>query len=340
MNKRIKWILGAAAVAGLIISYLAYNAVLSPNTHAPEGDFFYIASTDNYDSVELHLVEQGVIEDVQSFKLLAKRMRYPQGVKAGKYLIAEGMSNLKIIRLLRSGKWEKEVIKIQAETSRDSLLRYLGQMLECEESQLDSLLSSSWVTDRDFTNENVWSIFLPDHYHFNWATPADAVLERFYTEYQRFWNKERLGQAYAMDLSAEEACALASIVDGEAVHVSEMPTIAGLYLNRLKKGMPLQADPTILYIVGREGRQRVLNADLQREDPYNTYKHTGLPPGPIMLADKRAIEAVLNPKDHNYIYMCAKEDGSYYHYFTASYAQHLRNAAKYRRSLNRRGVRR
>ncbi|NNJ56581.1 MAG: endolytic transglycosylase MltG, partial [Bacteroidia bacterium] len=195
-----------------------------------------------------------------------------------------------------------------------------------------------WVQENGFTSENVWCIFLPDHYHFNWATPADKAITRFVDEYNKFWTEERKNKAKALNLTTKQACILASIVDGEAIHVSEMPTIAGLYLNRMSKGILLQADPTVLYVVGREGRRRVLNRDLKKEDPYNTYLNTGLPPGPIFLPDKRAIEASINPKKHDYIFMCAKPDGSFKHNFTASSAQHLRNAAAYRRSLNRQGI--
>jgi UPF0755 protein len=201
-------------------------------------------------------------------------------------------------------------------------------------------MSSKWVEARGFTNENNWCIFLPGHYHFNWATPADKAITRFVDEYNKFWTPERQKKAKAQGLTTKEACVLASIVDGEAIHVREMPTIAGLYLNRIKKGILMQADPTVLYVVGREGRRRVLNRDLKKEDPYNTYLNLGLPPGPIFLPDKRAIDASINPKKHNYIFMCAKPDGSYTHNFTASISQHNRNAAAYRRSLDRQGVKR
>ncbi|MFY0643186.1 MAG: endolytic transglycosylase MltG [Bacteroidia bacterium] len=340
MRKSIKYLILMLLVGGLIISYFAYRVIYKPNT-AQEGDkFIYIASTDSFPQLRKQLIDSGILQDETSFDLLAKRMKLVDKFKAGKYRIHQDMSNLSLIRMIRSGRWEKEVIKLKAEMSRDSVMTYLSTHLEANKDQLKDAMKADWLMEEGFTEENAWCIYLPDHYHFNWATPAEEVVKRFFNEYKKYWNRKRLGNAYDLDLSAEEACILASIVDAEAVHIEEMPTIAGLYLNRIEKGMKLQSDPTVLFVVGREGRHRVLYRDLEKSDPYNTYKNLGLPPGPIMLPDKRAIEAVLNPQEHNYIYMCAKEDGSYYHYFTGSYNQHLRNRAKYQRRLNQQGTRR
>jgi UPF0755 protein len=199
-------------------------------------------------------------------------------------------------------------------------------------------MNGYWVQQNGFTDENKWCIFLADHYHFNWALSADDIVQRFLYEYNTFWSPDRQAKAKSLGLTTKEACVLGSIVDAEAIHVNEMPTIAGLYLNRLKKGILLQADPTVLYVVGREGRRRVLNRDLKTPHPYNTYLNKGLPPGPIFSPDKRAILASISPKKHNFIFMCARPDASYYHNFTASAVQHRKNARAYRRSLNARGV--
>jgi UPF0755 protein len=220
------------------------------------------------------------------------------------------------------------------------LVTYLASKLQANAKDISSFLISDWVSANGFTDENVWCIFLPDHYYFNWATNPEKLIERFNDEYKKFWTTENIQKAKSLNLTPAEACVLASIVDGEAIHVDEMSTIAGLYLNRLRKGIKLQADPTVLYVVGREGRHRVLRRDLEADGPYNTYKREGLPPGPIFLPDKRAINAVLNPKKHNYIFMCAKPDNSYRHNFTASSRQHTINANKWRRYLNQQGVRR
>ena len=316
----------------------AYLVLFKGNTQASDGEYFYIRYEESYEKIRENLIYSNIIQNVATFDLVAKQMNLPNTYKAGRYKIKPNMSNVDLVRMIRSGKWEKVVIKIKPEMSRDSVLTYIADNIQATRNELKAYMSEKWVQENGFTSENVWCIFLPDHYHFNWATPADKAIGRFVDEYNKYWTAERKNKAKALNLTTKEACILASIVDGEAIHVSEMSTIAGLYLNRMSKGILLQADPTVLYVVGREGRRRVLNSDLKREDPYNTYLNLGLPPGPIFLPDKRAIEATINPKKHDYIFMCAKPDGSYKHNFTASAAQHLRNAAAYRRSLNRQGI--
>ncbi|PCJ66556.1 MAG: aminodeoxychorismate lyase [Bacteroidetes bacterium] len=328
----------------LLLTFLGvaagYYVLFLGNTKDSDDEYFYIRNDDTYEMLRSNLIYAGVIDNVQTFDLVANQMNLPNTYKAGRYAIPKGMSNIKLVRKIRSGQWDKVVLKIMAEMSRDEVLNYLAKNLQANREELDLAMNGSWVETSGFTTENRWCIFLPDHYHFNWATTADQAVNRFTDEYNKFWTSSRKKKAEAQGLTTKEACILASIVDGEAIHVDEMPIIAGLYLNRIKKGILMQADPTVLYVVGREGRRRVLNRDLKRQDPYNTYLNKGLPPGPIFLPDKRAVEASINPKKHNYIFMCAKPDGSYRHNFTSSIYQHNRNAAAYRRSLDRRGVKR
>ena len=317
-----------------------YYVLFLGNTKATDDDYFYIRTDDTYENVKANLIEQGVIKNEKTFDLVAKQMNLPKTYKAGRYSIEKGMSNVNLVRMIRSGKWDKVVLKLMPEMSRTEVLDYLATNLQADRDEIETAMNGEWVASSGFTDENKWCVFLPDHYHFNWATTGEKAIARFVDEYNKFWTPARKKKAKAQRLTTKEACILASIVDGEAIHASEMPTIAGLYLNRIKKGILLQADPTVLYVVGREGRRRVLNRDLKKKDPYNTYINLGLPPGPIFLPDKRAVEASINPKKHNYIFMCAKPDGSYTHNFTASITQHNRNAAAYRRSLDRQGVRR
>ena len=340
VRTRLKYLLLTVVLILIGSAALVYHLFLQPNSQIEEGTLFYIKTTDSYSSVLQNLSDEGIVQHPKGFDMVAQRMKLHQRIKPGKYLIPKGASTLDIVRKLRSGKYETQVIKIKAEMSRDSVISYLAANLEAEVDSIRAALTGPWMEEEGFTAENVWCIFLPDHYFFNWATDGKAVIDRFFEEYKKYWSKGRLGQAYALDLSAEQACILATIVDGEAVHLSEMPTIAGLYLNRLQKGMRLQADPTVLYMIAEEDRQRVFYSDLKRDHPYNTYRIDGLPPGPIMLPDKRAIAAVLQPEKHDYIFMSAKEDGSYYHYFTSSKRQHDINANRYRRMLDRNGIRR
>lgn len=338
MKRALKIIVLLLVVVLAAAGYLTYDTLFKAHVKAMPDHSIYIKTTDSYQDLIRILSSTGQLDNVDRFDRIARQMKLDVSLKPGRYVVKGPMSYVNFVRMLRSGNWEQSVIKLKAEMKRSELIDYLASELQADSAELLQLLSGDWPEENGFTKENVYCIFIPDHYYFNWATTADKVVDRFYQEYQRYWTTERLGKAYEKDLSAEEACILASIVDGEAIHVSEMPTIAGLYLNRLKRNILLQADPTVLYSIEEEGRKRVLNRDLERDHPYNTYKIQGLPPGPIMLPDKRAIDAVLNAESHDYIYMCAKEDGSFYHYFTASYIQHLRNRAKYSRSLNTRRI--
>lgn len=328
----------------LIIGFLgligAYFILFKGNTSSANGEYFYIKSTDSYEKVRENLIYNKLVKNATTFDLVANKMDLANTYKPGRYKITKGMSNIDLVRRIRNGNSDPVTLKLKSEMSRDSLLTFLSDNFEFTRDELERSLKSEWVEKNGFTTENVYAIFLPDHYFINWATSSEQLLDRFLKEYKKYWTAERIAKAKLQDLTPEQAVILASIVDGEAIHTSEMPTIAGLYLNRIKKRIPLQADPTILFVVGREGRRRVLYEDLKKQDPYNTYLNLGIPPGPIFSPDKRAIEAVLKPQSHDYIFMCAKPDGSYKHNFTSSMADHNRNAAAYRKFMDSQGVKR
>ena len=313
--------------------FFAVNTTLTS-----DGVYFYIRHDDNYATVRQGLINNKIVKNVQTFDLAAQKMNLSNTFKPGRYKIDGRFTNVELIRKIRNGNWHKVIVKVDIEMTRAQIMNHLISSLEPNKEELVEAMNGDWVQQNGFTDENKWCIFLPDHYHFNWALSADDIIQRFLYEYNTFWSPNRQAKAKSLGLTTKEACVLGSIVDAEAIHVSEMPTIAGLYLNRLKKGILLQADPTVLYVVGREGRRRVLNRDLRTQHPYNTYINKGLPPGPIFSADKRAILASINPQKHNYIFMCARPDASYFHNFTASAAQHRKNARAYRKSLNARGV--
>ena len=340
LNKKQRKYFGIFLLLGFFALAGAYYVLFLGNTNASDGEYFYIRSNDSYEQVLQNLTVHNLIENKVTFDLVAKQANLPNKYKPGRYKIVAGMSNLELVRKLRSGKWEKVVIKLKSEMTRDSVLNYLADNLQASKSEVVKAMNGAWVQENGFTAENKWSIFLPDHYHFNWATTADKAILRFVDEYNTYWTADRIAQAKAQGLTTKEAVILASIVDGEAIFADEMPTIAGLYLNRINKGIPLGADPTIWFVVGKGERRRLLYVDLKKAHPYNTYLNAGLPPGPIFCPDKRAIEAAIAPKKHNYYYMCAKPDGSLRHAFANGLAEHNRNAAAYRRSLDRQGVRR
>ena len=338
-GQSLKWLI-LLFIVGLVGAGAAYYVLFTGNTAATDDEYFYIRTDDSYAQVKRNLTYLGIVKNESTFDLVAEQMNLPNTYKAGRYKIEKGLSNVDLVRIIRSGQWEKSIVNLKIEMTRDEILNAISEALQANKEEVEKAMNGAWVKENGFTEENKWVVFLPDQYYFNWATTGDKAIKRFIDEYNKFWNSDRLTKAKNQGLTSKEACILASIVDGEAIHISEMPIIAGLYLNRLKRGILLQADPTVLYVVGREGRRRVLYKDLKTDDPYNTYKNQGLPPGPIFLADKRAIDAVIAPTNHNYIFMCAKPDGSYYHNFTSSASQHNRNAAAYRRSLDRKGVRR
>jgi UPF0755 protein len=340
LNKTQRKVLGLFLLLGIFAIAGAYFVAFKGNTTPLDKDYFYIRHDDTYARVRENLIQKKVEKKARTFDLVATQMNLPNTYKPGRYKIEKELNNVELVRKIRQGNWDKVIVKVPIEMTREQVVAHLAEKLEPSKDEIREALNGDWMQQNGFTSENRWSVFLPDRYHFNWATPADKVVGRFVDEYTSFWTASRKQKARVQGLTTKEAVVLASIVDGEAIHIDEMPIIAGLYLNRLKKGQLLQSDPTVLYVVGREGRKRVLYSDLRQDHPYNTYKTMGLPPGPLFAPDKRAIDAVLNPVKHKYIFMCARPDGSYRHNFTASITQHNRNAAAYRRSLDRRGVRR
>lgn len=255
----------------------------------------------------------------------------------GSYLIEAGERALNLSRDLRSG--HQTPIKISFNNVRtiDELANRLAAKMEWQaEDFLDAC--DSILPPKGFKTKEYAAAFLPDTYEFYWTNSAQSVVKRLSDYRDAFWNDERREKASKLGLRPVEVATLASIVEEETAKADEKGKVARLYLNRLSKGMLLQADPTVKFAVGDFGLRRILNRHLEINSPYNTYKNTGLPPGPIRIADKRTIEAVLDSPQHNYIYMCAKEDFSGYHNFATDYATHQANARRYQRELNKRGV--
>lgn len=223
-------------------------------------------------------------------------------------------------------------------TKEQFAARVADQMLIDSVDVITLLNDSAFTAKQGFTPQTVPAMLIPNTYQFYWNTNAETLLEKLNGEYKRFWNDERREKASQIGLSPVEVATLASIVEEESANRKEQPRIAGLYLNRLRTGMPLQADPTVKFAIGNFELKRILSGHLAFESPYNTYLNTGLPPGPIRIPSIHAIDAVLNREQHSYIYMCAKEDFSGTHNFAASYEEHQRNAARYRKALNERGI--
>lgn len=339
-----RFILGVTLLALLMGAWLAWDygsRFFKPNVTLPAStQEFFIHSDWKYEQVFKALHDQGIIENDLSFDWVAHYKNYPALVKPGRYLILDGMNNNALVNLLRSGVQEPVRVVLRSVRSKDRLCGNVSRYLEVDSARLLELLDDPAFCERyGFTPTTMFTLFLPNTYEFYWSTTSEEFIERMAREYKRFWNEERIAKARKIGLSQSQVSTLASLVQAEqSAHRDERPVVAGLYLNRLKKGMRLESDPTLIHALGDFTIKRVLNVHKQVESPYNTYKYKGLPPGPILLPEISSIEAVLNAQDHNYIFMCAKEDFSGYHNFSSSYNQHLRNARKYQRALNARKI--
>ncbi len=326
------------ALAGTLTFY--YLRLFGPNVSGKE-EYLYIHTGENYEQLYQDIRDHGIVNDTTTFNWAAHNMKYANHVKPGKYRLHEGMSNRKFIRMLELGEQEPVTLAFHNLRLKEQFAGLIAKKLEPDSATIIHLLDSAdYVKQYGFTPENVYTMFLPNSYQILWNTSAEKFFKRMYANYEKFWTPERKQQAAAINLSPIEVSVLASIVDGEALHDDEMPTIAGLYLNRLKKGMKLESDPTVIYAIHDFTIRRVLNKDLTFNSPYNTYLHTGLPPGPVMMPSVNAVNAVLNYKQSNYLYMCAKEDFSGYHNFATNVADHLVNARKFRDALNKRNIKR
>lgn len=333
------YIAGLIAVSVLISSFAFYfyQVFFSPNT-LTESEVpaeLKIPSNATFKQVTDDLSKKEIITDLISFSFVAKVMDYQDNVKPGRYIIPPKLSNRELVALLRSGKQAPVNVTFNNIRTKEDLAEKITANLEVPEEQFLHLLTDSvYIRKFEFNEETIMSMFIPNTYELYWNTSAEQLFDRMYKEYVKFWNDERQQMASDMGMSLEEVSTLASIVQAETTKNPEKPTIAGVYINRLIQGIPLQADPTLVFALGDFSIKRVLNVHKEIDSPYNTYKYAGLPPGPINLPDITSIDAVLNHQDHNYLYFCAKEDFSGYHVFTTNLRDHLNQARKYQNALN------
>jgi UPF0755 protein len=250
------------------------------------------------------------------------------------------MSNLALVRMLRSGRQVPVKVTFNTVRTKEDLAEKITANLEVTKAQFLQLLQDSvYIRKFDFEEETIMSMFIPNTYEFWWNTSAETLFDRMYKEYQSFWTEERKAKAKALGLSQQEVSTLASIVQAESQKSDERPRIAGVYLNRLRIGMALQADPTLVFAAGDFSIKRLTGVHMAIDSPYNTYKYPGLPPGPINLPDINSLDAVLNTEKHDFLYFCAKEDFSGYHSFASNYNDHMANARRYQRALNAANIR-
>ena len=319
----------------ITFTFYTYQIVYVANVLVDRDDkLFVVKSGATYQSVLKDLGNGNYVKDMVSFSFLAKLNGYDKKIVPGRFILRRNMTNLQAIKVLKTGKQEpvKVTFSYMRLTSElgEKLTKNIGVTPDEFEEALEKFVENN---QEGFTKENIRCMFIPNTYEVYFNVAPEALIQKMNEEYKRFWNADRLAKANKLGLTPIEVSILASIVQAETVKEDEAPKIAGLYLNRLKKNIALQADPTLVYASGDFSLKRVLNTHKQIDSPYNTYKFPGLPPGPINVPQIVNIDAVLNAEDHKYYYMCAKEDFSGYHNFAKNLDEHNVNARKYQKAL-------
>lgn len=337
MKKVLSAILAFLAVVAMIVIAIFYTRLTTSAVLPPNGEntfSLYIPTGADFEQVKDSLYLNNIITKPKTFEFWAGLRKYPDHVKPGHYLLKKGMSVDKLCAMLKGGL--QTPVKVTFNNMRDvnMLAGRVGEQIEIDSFSIVSYLNDEQhIAELGFTRQSLPAMFLPNTYEFYWNCSVEQFVQRMKKEFDNYWNEERRNKAQAQGLTPVQVSILASIVDKETNKTDEMARIAGVYINRLKSGWLLQADPTLVFAVGDFGLKRVLNVHKEVESPYNTYKYPGLPPGPICIPSLASINAVLNAEKHNYYYFCAKDDFSGYHVFAKTLSEHNRNAEKYRRNL-------
>ncbi|MDY2587687.1 endolytic transglycosylase MltG [Winogradskyella aquimaris] len=345
----IKKILWGVSLLGLVIfgaiAYYIYSAVFQPNTKfETETAYIYVPTGANYLQVRQQL--DTLLKDMTAFDALARQKKYTSNITAGRFAISKGMNNNEIINSIRSRNLPLK-IAFNNQHSLEDLAGRISSQIEADSlSLIKAMTDKTFLDENGFTEATALGMYLPNSYEFYWNTSAEGFRDKMLTEYKRFWNEIRLEKAKQLNLSPDEVMTLASIVHEESKQADEQPRVAGVYLNRLRLGMPLQADPTLKFAAYQLPEyqntviRRILNIHKEIDSPYNTYKNAGLPPGLIAMPDLSAVKAVLNPEKHSYLYFAADAKRLGYHKFAKTLAQHNINAREYQRYLSSQGINR
>jgi len=328
------------ALAGLVFFFaLTAYFLFAPLSNSDQVQFIYIDDDDTQDSVFSKVDVFGGAVGMAGLKNLARHTDYSNNIRTGRFAIQPGEGAFVVFRHLKNGQQTSMRLTLPEVRTVEQLAAVLGQKLMLDSATIaDALLSQEACQRLGYDTCTITAMFVPNTYEVWWNTSLDGFMERMQREHDRFWKGDREQKAAQLQLTPVEVCTLASIVDEETANNGEKPLIARMYLNRLSKHMPLQADPTIKFALKQFELKRIWQKLLHVDSPYNTYRYEGLPPGPIKIASIQGIDAVLNPADHDYLYMCAKEDFSGTHNFASNYREHLLNAAKYTKALNERGI--
>ena len=328
------------AIVGLVLVLALPFYFLFKSVSTQEDTYYiYIDEDDTQDSVIAKIKPIAHPTSMAGLQTLLRHADYSDHIKTGRYAIKKGEGAVTVYRHLKNGQQESLNLTIPEARTMDRLAAVLGKKLMLDSATIaDALYSQEVCRKYGYDTCTIAAMFVPNTYDIYWNVSLNGLLERMQKEHDRFWNAERTTKASFHGLKPNEVATLASIIDEETANNTEKPMIAGMYLNRLREGMPLQADPTIKFALKDFGLKRIYNQLLKTDSPYNTYIHEGLPPGPIKVASIKGIDAVLNAVNHDYLYMCAKEDFSGTHNFAKTYQEHLQNAAKYTKALNEKGI--
>ena len=338
-KKQILMSLIILCIIGITSIGVAYYYLFYPNTVVTDNGIVFIHKSGTVEQLWDTLQTKGYIKNRSTLKQVALLKKYDTITRDGRFKIRNGMGNNELINMLRSGMQEPVRFVFNNIRSLEELAKVVEQQLSISaEEFLFHLRDPEQLLAWGFTPETCMAMFIPNTYEVYWNISADQFLQRMHKEYLRFWNEERMSKASAKGLTPVEANTLASIIEEETTKREEYPVIAGVYLNRLERGMTLGACPTLRFALGDYTLTRILIKHTQIDSPYNTYKHTGLPPGPIRITSIQVVDAVLNAQKHDYLFFCAKSDFSGYHHFARTFRQHSVYAQEYHRELDRRGI--
>jgi UPF0755 protein len=341
--KKIITLTAVAVISVLMIyGFILISRIFSANTKFDEKEVYvHVPTGANYTDVKKIL--EPYIKNFDNFEMVASKRSYPENVKSGRFLLKKDMNNIDLVRAMRSNVPVKLAFNNQERL--ENFAGRVGSEIEADSlSLMKAIKDPAFLQANGFNEENVFAMFIPNTYEIYWNTSAEKFRDKMIKEYHNFWTDERIKKAKDQGLTPVQVVILASIVHKESVKKDERPRIAGVYLNRLRLAMPLQADPTVIYALKLKSNdfdqviKRVFYNDLIMKSPYNTYVNVGLPPGPIAMPDITALEAVLNPEKHDYIYFCASVERFGYHEFASTYEQHTINAKKYSDWIASQGV--
>ncbi|WP_396176240.1 endolytic transglycosylase MltG [Flavobacterium sp.] len=344
MNTKRNTIFKVLALAFLLIIIVVFVKFFTSNTNFDKDEVYVQVPTGSTYTDVVKIISP-YIKNMNDFEVIAKLRSYPNNVKSGRFLFKKGMSAFQLVGAIRRNIPVKLAFNNQERL--ENLCERVSSQIEPDTTKLLATFRDTlFLKENDFTKDNVFAMFLPNTYEVYWNISAEKFRDKMLGEYKRFWTEERIAKADALNLTPVQVITLASIVHKETVKKSERPTVAGVYLNRLNIGMALQADPTVIYALKLRDKnfdqiiKRVLYNDLFINSPFNTYQNIGLPPGPIAMPDIDAIDAVLNPTNHDYLYFCASVEKFGYHEFASTITQHNVNAKKYADWLNAQGTKR